>query len=548
MKKRILALFLALVSLLALAACGATPAKDPPASASEPVEADGGVEELILDTYDQTPNTVKSDETLVVVLSAEPSTLIPEKTGSTFQSGFVQALLCDRLLNYDTINFELEPGLLVDWEWIDPLHLRVEVRKGVTCYDGTEFVAEDVLWSIKNDSEKRARGYGSTFNVDNCVIEDDYHLILEFARQDPGFLYALTDSANIIDKSSYEANGGDDGNRTNPRFGTGPYKFVEWIPGQYILLERNENYWDPDLVCYYKYIKFTFVADTATRIMAVQSGDANIALDVSIGQAIEFKDNPEVTFYAIEAEQNIGIGLNVSEKRGSPLQDRRVREAVRYAIDTAALNQVFSCGYASIQHFVIKSNSVYYTDPTDGAGVPEVDLEKAKELLAEAGYPGGGFKLVTAIRPDVEDLATAVQAMLAQIGIELEILLPDTGTLVPILTQGNYDLSISRVPSLAYFRTWDYFSMFSPRENDTYRNGPKADDDYLQSLVDVAIQSLDEDEVREATAAYQKHIYDQIYHIGVCSDICCGVCTKGLIGFRVSTRELVDIRRVHPKQ
>lgn len=557
--KKFLSLLLALAMILAFGACGTEPAEGstPPddgaaASDSPSNETPGNstIDELNLATSDQTPNTTKSDETLTVVLASEPNSLITED-GSTNQGSFILNFLTDSFVNYDTVTHETSGALFEDWEWVDDTHLRAFIRQGVICYDGTEFNADDALWAIKHNAEKSANSYGAWFNVDNCVKEDEYTVVLEFLSPDPGLINALSEEGCVvIDQSSYEANGGDDGNRTNPLFGTGPYKFVEWVPGQYVLIERNEDYWDDSYVGYYKYIKFTFVSDTATRIMAVQSGDADIALDISIGQAIEFAGTAGVDMYAVDAEQSVGIWMNL-DNPDSPLANRLVREAIRYAIDIEAVNQVFSGGYASLQPYLIKTTSPYFTDPTDGAGYPEPDIEKAKQLLEEAGYPGGGFTLRAPIQAEHEDLMTAVQAMLAEIGITVEITIPDTGTLVPALISGDYDLCAARHQSLSYFRAHSYFYCYEPAMSTTYLTGPKIREgtelgEELQGYIDTAYSTLDEDEAAEAIANIQQFMYDNCVIVNICSDLASGVCREGLIGFRTWTKEHIDITRVHP--
>jgi len=547
--KKLFAFILVAAMALSLCACGSGSSPAPASGGSEGTTSPPPVTSLDLSTSDQAVNEVKSDETLTVVLAGEASTLIGE-SGSNNQTTHITELLMDTLVQFDTVTGELLPGLMESWEWLDPQTLRAHLRHGVICYDGTEFIAEDVMFSIQKSAEWSSRGYGVYFDIPACVIEDDHTLLLKFVQTDPGLLEALSlENAGMLDKSSFEANGGDEGNRTKPLYGTGPYRFVEWVPGQYILLERNENYWNTEYVAYYKFIKFTFVSDTATRIMAVQSGDADVALDVGLGQAIELRGSPTADLYALDAEQCVGIWMNVGNP-DSPLNDIRVREAIRLAIDVEAVNKVFTGGIASIQYHTVKTVSRYYTDPTDGVGYPQVDLERAQALLAEAGYPGGGFTLRAPIQAEHEDLITAVQAMLSQIGINVEITIPDTGTLVTALISGDYDLCVARHESYSYFRSHSQFYVYEPNMNDSYLTGPKVRDPEmaaeLQGYIDTAYSTLDEEVAAEAMANIQKFIYDNCLYVGICSDICSGVCRPDLVGFRVYPHEHVDLRFVHP--
>ena len=169
-------------------------------------------------------------------------------------------------------------------EIVDENHLRGHVRKGMTAYDGSEFNAHDILLPLEKSAQLAPNFLTSSLVVENCKVEDDYTILFETSGTVVSTMGMMATGVNsMLDESSLEACGGEDGARTNPCWGVGKYKFVEWVPGQHVLLERNDDYWDDSYNAYYKNIKFTFVSDSATRVMSILSGTADMAPDVPSG-------------------------------------------------------------------------------------------------------------------------------------------------------------------------------------------------------------------------------------------------------------------------
>lgn len=270
MKRRILAALLsaAMVTSL-LAACGSDSSNSGSSAAGSGQSAvtDGAASEAdqgdsgggLGNAQAAAPNTEKSDETLTVVLGGEPASLLVESTAGAMSTP-IRMLVGDRLLDYDKETGEFTGMLLESWEIVDENHLRGFVRKGVTAYDGTEFNAHDIIYSLQTAAELSPIFLASSLNVENCVAEDDYTVLFETSGTVTSTMGMMATGVNsMLDESSMEACGGVEGARTNPCWGVGKYKFVEWVPGHYVLLERNEDYWDDSYVGYYKNIKFTFL-------------------------------------------------------------------------------------------------------------------------------------------------------------------------------------------------------------------------------------------------------------------------------------------------
>ena len=528
--KRWIALICVLCLLFSLCLLGCSKQKQE----EEPSEVTISELPQIIEQAEVVENEEKSDETLTVALSLEPAHLI-NKMGAGMDAAYIRTLLGDTLTRVDYSTMELKPGLLTEWEFVDDLHIRAKVREGVIAADGTEFKADDIIFSLEKGAEMAPVYMAKYFNVPNCVAEDDYTVLLELASDNPYVMYELTSTVcTLYDASSYEASGGDDGATVNPQWGTGRYKFVEWKPGQYILLERNEDYWDEAYIGYYKYIKFTFVPDSATRIMAVQSGDADIAVSTPLAQSAEMEGQANCQVISIINNQVYGIELNCSEQSilGS---DLRLRQAIRYALDKDVLNQILTLGYGQREDFWLMSESQYAFDPTGGAG-SEYNPDKARALLKEAGYEDGLEITILGIT-QYEELLTAIQHMLGEVGIALTIDMSDQTVLVEKAYAGNFDMTVGAHPALCWYRGLTNFEKLSPRqvEAGSVNGGARIMDAALQEAIDLAVSSKDDEEGKKAIAEIEQILWDNAGFIGISSYIYTAVASPSLGGFVMET-------------
>ncbi len=529
---QVLAILLALTCILA--ACAKAPVTpDDSSQASSTPEAS-------LPGAAETPaanNQAKSDETLTVVIGGEPGGLLPSRTSGT-NSSYIYSALCDRLSMLDTETGEVVPMLLESWEFVDDTHLRGILRRGITAYDGTELTAHDIMFTLELMAEQYPNTFAYYIDETATVVEDDYTIVFALKSPAPGLMTILAGQTfPIIDQSSFEACGGAEGANRQPLMGTGRYKFVEWVDGQYILLERNENYWDPDYCGYYKYIKFTFVSDAATRSMAVQSGDADVAADMNLGQISDLLENEKV-----EVVNLTGVGINavmLNCGNDGPLSDIRVRQAIRYAIDPDVLNQVMTAGYGTRIDTFANPSSPYYSDPTGGAGFAGQDVEKAKALLAEAGYANGLELYGLSMNANAE-VMTALQGMLAQVNINMSVNTPDTAVVIQMSEAGDYDIMIHSHDSWISGRTYNAIWQIDP--DAAVLGGPKFKDADFAELVDLFAETLDEDKAKTAAAEIEQYLYDECAYVNISSQVSSYLVKKGISGAHLfPSSSIVDV-------
>ncbi len=363
---------------------------------------------------------------------SEMTTLDPSTEFSN--SIIVLSLLYEPLLWYDPLTGQKIPALAESWEsrengtiWV--FHL----RKGVVFHDGTPLTAHAVKYSIERTI---TLGMGAAFiwaPVEEIVVVDDY--TVEFRLKYPApldMIAAASYGAWIFSPKTHEYAGAE--SPTDPEVadwfnaghdtGSGPYRIVKWDPENEVVLEKFEDWWgwktpgypmaDPNApdVFIIKIVK-----DAVVQEKLVLAGDIQIAEYVPLEDVEMLKEDPRVQVVIKPSFQNLLLLFNT---RKPPLDNVLVRRAIAHAIPYEDIVKVARAGLARVA-----SGPIPYGMPGHFEDLRfEYNLTKARELLAEAGYPEGGFKLLLVYTAgDVYEKKTAelIKASLAVLGIEVEI-------------------------------------------------------------------------------------------------------------------------------
>lgn len=477
----------------------------------------------------------KSDETLTFVLESEPTNLTclnNATSGITFPEA-----LGGSLLRYNDETKTADPSLASSYDKIDDTHYRFHLREDAVYSDGTPVTANDVLYSFKLYKATGAQDFVN-IDVDNCVVEDDHTFVLALTQYFAGWEFCVSEgNSAIYSEAAVEAAGGLDAPMFAP-IGCGRYEVAEWKSGEYLLLERNENYWDDDYEGYYKYLKFIFISDSASRVMSVRSGDADIANRISTADYISLQNDSTAYGWAYDCGVNNQVFFNCET---GPCTDVTLREALCRAIDPEGVNAVLNLGTGEVSQGMWASSFPFYRDYYGGS---LYDPEKAKELLAEAGY-SDGITLTCICTSTFKDAATVVQESLRQVGVELEVSVLESATFLEDCHSGNYDLvignnAISSLNSNA-FNIVDPAKIGSATYNVRY-NTPEM----VQAVADA--NSPDE--------ATQEKGFDELYDITLGNYCLLGLCNgdkylavrQGITGMKVGTRMgYIDISECHPE-
>ena len=278
----------------------------------------------------------------------------------------------------------LAPCLAESWS-VSPDGLTYEfvLRRGVRFHNGDPLTAEDVKFSFE-----RYRGAAAKMLKDRVASVDiaDPNLVrFRLKRPWPDFMTfygSLATSAGWIVPKKYVEKVGDDGFKKAP-VGAGPYKFVSFKPGVELVLEANEQYWrkSPGV----KTLVMRSVPDVATRLVMLKRGEADIAYAFTSSMAEEIKRTPGLTLRPFYPPFVVWLLFAEQWDPKSPWSDRRVRLAANLAIDRGAINQAETLGLSKLTASIVpQSFDGYWPAP-----LYAYDPQRAKQLMAEAGYPNG---------------------------------------------------------------------------------------------------------------------------------------------------------------
>ena len=319
-------------------------------------------------------------QTLRIGLAEDPDMLDPTLS-RTFVSGVVRTALCDKLFDIG-LEQEIVPQLASQWEWTDDKRgLVIKLRPGVKFHDGEPFDAAAVKFSI----ERHLTMPGSTRKSDISAISrveiiDDHTAKLVLSTPFAPLLAQLAGSAGTM-MSPRAAQAAGDKFGSNPVC-TGPFKFIERIAQDRIVLERFPDYWDKDKIKLDR-IVYLPIPDPTVRLANLQSGGLDLA-PVAPTDLDTVRRDGRLKLAAVNGIGYSGITINVAngERSKTPLgQDARVRQALELSIDRDALNQVVFNGENQPGNQWISPTNPYYVKELS---IPGQDVAKAKALLAAA--------------------------------------------------------------------------------------------------------------------------------------------------------------------
>ncbi|HZH71327.1 MAG TPA: ABC transporter substrate-binding protein [Mariniphaga sp.] len=333
---------------------------------------------------------------------------------ASFQEHQVAEPAVETLGRYDESG-ALVPYLAKDFELdADSLTLTIHLREGVKFHDGTICDAEAVKWNLE---EFKASGRNEIDDVASIEVIDPLTLVLHLSRWNNSIAEAVLFTAGRIVSPTYFKTHGRDAAMANP-VGTGPFKFVKWERDVRIVYEKNEDYRVAGQP-YLDGIEIIFMPDTTTMISALRTGEIDViaTVDGAVADAMYLDGREPISRPLTSGTVMFGI-IPTSNDPSLPFYDLRVRQAVAHAIDKKGIAELYSKqGWAYTNQWA-PPGAWSYNEET--VGYP-YDVERAKELLAEAGYPNGFKTKGYVISGDVK-LMEITQAFLKQVGIDMEII------------------------------------------------------------------------------------------------------------------------------
>jgi len=352
-----------------------------------------------------------SGGTVYYAAGADPDRLDPANAESN-PSEAVNRMMYENLVKFDP-KLKIVPGLAAKWEQSkDGMSWTFFLRKGVKFHDGTPFNAEAVKVFIERmiGPEKPSRAGLYTPFVNTVDIIDEYTVKINLKAPFAFFLNNLAHSASgIVSPTALKTLGKDIARKA---VGTGPFKFVEWVHGDHLTMVRNDDYWDGKP--YLDKIIVKTVKEDSARVMMLQSGDAQLIVRIPPEDIARLEKDPKIKLDSTETLRVLYIGINCNKK---PFTDVRVRQALNYAVDRESIVKNIYQGRALVSSNIVAPLTTGYF-ATRGYSY---DPERAKKLLAEAGYPNGFKAKLWSPQgryPKDFEMAQAIQQQLKKVGID----------------------------------------------------------------------------------------------------------------------------------
>lgn len=476
-----------LVVILALSGCAKT---NEPANQSEETTAKAADESAVKETESSNNSEPKYGGIFNTYLDNNFNTLDPA-FATADRDGRMVALLYDSLIRFDESG-KVIPLLAKSWETPDDVTLIFHLVDNAKFHNGDPFTAKDVKYSFERvldpavgsprtwvfEKVKGAKDFmeENAAEVEGIEVIDDYTVKIILEKPFAPFLSMLgMPAAHIVDKNEIEKYADQKDYALKP-VGTGPYKFVEFTEGDKFIVEANEDYFAGRP--YVDGINFRIIQDESTQVAEFEAGNLD-ELEIPSADVDRFRSNPDYSPYIVTYNTfwNYYIGLTFDEE---PFDDVRVRKAFCYAVDREGIINTVRRNVGVVSNGPIPPGLDGYRE---GLNTYSYDLDKAKELLVEAGYSSDNPCSIELWHSDAKEnvaLLEPIQAMLNQAGFDVKLV---------AMEWNSYKAAVREGKAQAFYLSWgaDYpdaenylyplfhSSMSGGGGNETRYNNPEFD-------------------------------------------------------------------------
>ncbi|MBN9443900.1 MAG: ABC transporter substrate-binding protein [Bosea sp. (in: a-proteobacteria)] len=381
------------------------------------------------------PAKAQTPSTLRIGLQEDPDMLDPHKA-RTFVGRIVFMGLCDRLVDI-TPELKLVPRLATSWAFsADGLTLTMKLRTDAKFHDGERFDAAAAKANIERAKTlPESLRKSELSSVDTVEAPDPATLVMKLKRPDATLLAALTDRAGMmLSPKSFS------GDVSAKPICSGPYKFVERVQNDRIVLEKFKEHWEADKYNFDRII-YRAIPDTTVRLANLRSGELDMLERLA---PTDVKSAKADSSLKVESIANLGYqGITINTRNGDaakqPMgQDKRVRQALSLAIDRKVLSQVVFEGLYEPMNQPFNPGNFYLSSDFP---VPERDVAKAKALLKAAGHEKVSVELFVTNNPVDNQLGQVLQAMAQEAGIDIQIRSTEFASQLRDQQQGKFQMS-----------------------------------------------------------------------------------------------------------
>ena len=483
MKRSWQVLALLLVLLLVVTSCSpAAPAGDDPAK--EPTET-------ATPSDDQEPAD-DPDEPVVFIAQGSDAVSLDPHGQNDQASSRVRVQMFDTLLMQDK-DLVFQPLLATSWEQIDDLTVEFKLREGVKWHNGEDFNADDVVYSIKRAIDSPQVGHiVNMINPDKVEKVDDFTVRIGTDEPFGPLLAHLSHPAISIANEKAVTEAGDDVD-IKP-IGTGPYKLKNWKRGDFVELERFDEYWGEPAKT--KFITFRNIAENANRTIELETGGVHIAYDIPPNDISKVEGNGDLALVRAPNFSTTYVGFNAQKE---PFDKKEVRQAINHAINMDEIVEAVYFGAGVKAAGPLSANVAFANQDLKPY---EYNPELAKEMLAEAGYEDGFDMVIWTNENQVRmDIAEIVRNQLEAVGINATMETLEWGTYLQKTAEGEHDMFILGWVSVTGDADYGLYALFHSTQfgdagNRTFYKNEKVDE-----LLDKGRTSIDD---AERAAAYKE--------------------------------------------
>lgn len=400
-----------------------------------------------------------------IAVQVEPSRLNPITYQDT-ETGFVLGAVCDPLIELTSEgSFTAEDAIIEDYSISDDgLVYTFYIREGITFHNGDALTGYDVKFTYEAfmDPDLGSPHHRYYVGIETVEVIEDYTVKVTLSEPDVAFLTLARLRGHVLPKAYIEEVGWE-GFERNP-IGSGPYKFVEHLPGRRIVLEKFEDYWGDK--AHIERVEFRFYPELSTAIMALETKDVDFMPEMPAEEFAYLQGRPGIGLKFGTYERFEDHRICFDKRPESIFSDVRLRQAVAYAIDQAEVIALTRGDMAvPARGRVPTFHPAYAAD----ANAYEVDLDKARQLLEDAGYPDG-FKTQIYAPAGYRERVQEVQLIerhLARVGIEAEVVTLEWGTYLDVTAEGEAPMFRERwsasVPEpISFVEVWHSESSWNP--------------------------------------------------------------------------------------
>lgn len=394
---------------------------------------------------------------------------------------------------------EVQPLIAESWEKISDTEYEFKIRKGIKFHDGTEVTPEDVKFSLDRAINSKYVSYIVNF-IDKVEVKDDDTVVVTTKAPYAPILRNLAVPFAAIVPKHYVEEVGDSEFALKP-IGSGPYKFVSWQKGSNVKLEAFDDYFNgkPETA----HLEMRVIPEAAQRTIALETGEIDIAYDIQANDVNKIQDNDQLKLEEKSGYTCWYISFNMNKP---PFDNKLVRQAIRHAIDVPTIIEALLYGAGQPAGDLIAPGVFGY------AGDPpyDYDVDKAKELLKEAGYEDG-FECTLWVNDNQTriEICQAVMDMLKKVNIKCNVEIMEFGSFIEKTSNGEHDMAFFGWTTSTGDADYSYYSLIHSSQQGAPGNRSFINDKEADKLIEEGRSTVDPDARKEAYKKLEAILQDE---------------------------------------